>query len=76
MAEVVYECAVNKSHPQKKLATPQTLAPQCCNKPMVQVQTPTTVTSTAQTAAKPQSTAQPAGTPKYMPSGGKPTQKR
>lgn len=76
MTEVVYECAVNKSHPQKKSAAPQTLAPQCCGKSMVQAPAPAVAPAAAQTAARPQAAAQPAGTPKYAPFGGKPTQKR
>jgi len=40
MANVVYECAVNKQHAKKELPTAPTAPPTCCQKPMVKVQAP------------------------------------
>ncbi|MBI5211608.1 MAG: hypothetical protein HY927_16690 [Elusimicrobia bacterium] len=54
---MVYECAVDKSHPQKKYAAQQSLTPYCCGKPMVQVKA--AVPAVAGSAAAP-SPAKPA----------------
>ncbi|MBI4375125.1 MAG: hypothetical protein HY549_01620 [Elusimicrobia bacterium] len=58
MADLVYECAANKSHPQKKFVIDQQTVPQCCGKPMTRLQAPQT-----------QPTTSPATTPRYSPTG-------
>lgn len=35
MANVIYECAVNRSHPKREHASAPSVAPICCGKPMV-----------------------------------------
>ncbi len=35
MTDIVYECAVNNTHPQKKFAVTQTQPPVCCQRPMI-----------------------------------------
>ena len=59
MADIVYECAVNKSHPQKKFVLAQQTVPLCCSKPMALLQAPQAQPTTPQAAA----------TPKYAPTG-------
>lgn len=60
--DIVYECAVNKSHPQKKFVIDQQTVPQCCSKPMARLQAPQ-----AQPAAQAKPAPQAAATPKYAP---------
>jgi len=53
MAETSYRCAVNGSHPIKKMASEFVMAPSCCGKPMVKIQV-APAQSPAPGAAKPQ----------------------
>lgn len=62
--DIVYECAVNKSHPQKKFVIDQQTVPQCCGKLMALLQAPQ-----AQPAAKAKLATQAAATPRYSPTG-------
>lgn len=72
MSEIVYECAVNKTHPQKKFVVTQLQAPVCCAKPMVLLQ----AAAQSPAPAKPQTAAPAAAKPKYAPSKATPALKK
>lgn len=40
MIDLIFECAVKKSHPQRRFFSEQRMAPQCCGKPMTRFQEP------------------------------------
>jgi len=72
MSEIVYECAVNKTHPQKKFVVTQLQAPVCCEKAMFLLQ----AAAQGPAPVKPQAAAPTAARPKYEPVKGTSTQKK
>jgi hypothetical protein len=43
MANVIYECVVNKSHPRREYSAAPSAVPACCNRSMVVVPAPASV---------------------------------
>jgi hypothetical protein len=82
MANVVYQCSVNKFH-KRDLATAPLAAPMCCDKTMLQVQTQTSqpapsqpVAGSAKPATSPAPTAAQAQKPVTSGPSAQPAQKK